>query len=202
MGKYLACGRCFLFSQIRMKKPISELNAVAAIIDSVFQQVDDHWGKIWSPVENGLQNANIGTPDSQFVKFNFSLAVLAINFRATFDLFPRAQSERLFSQLQQLLHKQLGGGDGFAAVQSAIGKYIEAYNAGILQIRNPVQDVATLLYYKIGLKNTEQHVVDETFFAPDPNVVGYLASSLMLFTGKWETLLQRFELPGGGRRSP
>lgn len=180
-----------------MKKPISELNAVAAIIDSIFQQVDDHWGKIWEPVANGLQNAQVALPTPQFVKFNYSLAALSINFRATFDLFPRVQAERLFSMLQGFLQKQLGSGEGFFAVQNTIAKYIEAYNNGILNIRNPVHDVATLLYYKIGLKNTQQNVVDEAYYVPEPKIVDYLSNSLMLFAGKWDSLLQRFEVRSG-----
>ncbi len=178
------------------KKRITEINAVAAVMDSVFQQVETHWFKIWGPVEESFRENKVPLEKSEFVRFNYSLAVIAINFRAAFDLFPRSQAERMFTYLQHFLRKQLADEKGYAAVRTTIQKYIEAYNSGILKIHNPVKDVATLLYYKIGLENTEQAVVDESFFAPDPTMVDYLAQSLMLFTGKWEMMMQRFEVVG------
>lgn len=177
-----------------MKQPISEINAAAAIMDAVFQQVDLRWDQIWSPVDEWLTQQEISRNKPDFVKFNYSLAVLAINFRAAFDLFPKAQAERLFTHLQNLLRKQLGEGQGFQAVRSAVLKYVEAYNNGLLNIRNPLWDVATLLYYKIGLQNTQQTVVDESYYVPEPRMVEYLSNSLMMFAGKWEHLQQRFEL--------
>jgi|GEM_PF-2269121 len=178
------------------KKPITEINAVAAVMDSVFQQVEDHWGQIWTPVEKNLVDSRVPVQKSDFIRFNYSLAVLAINFRGVFDLLPRSQAERLFTHLQKLLRKQLDNEEGYLAVQGTIMKYIEAYNAGILRIKNPVKEVAMLLYYKIGLENTEQMVVDEAFFAPDPSFVEYLTNSLMMFVGKWDLLLNKYNLVG------
>lgn len=177
-------------------KRITEINAVAAVMDSVFQQVEDHWPKIWTPVEKNLLDSGIALQKSDFIRFNYSLAVLAINFRGVFDLVPRSQAERLFTHLQQFLQRQLDNEDGYRAVQATIMKYIEAYNSGILRIKNPVKDVAMLLYYKIGLENTEQMVVDEPFFAPDPEFVDYLTNSLMMFVGKWDLLLKKYEMVG------
>ena len=177
-----------------MKKKITEINAVAAVMDSIFQQVETHWYQIWGPVEESLKENNIPVQKSEFIRFNYSLAALAINFRSTFDLFPRSQAERLFTYLQQFLYKQLDDPKGYSAVRSTIEKFIEAYNTGILKIHNPVKDVAMLLYYKIGMENTEQTVVDETFYAPDPTMVDYLTQSLMLFVGKWEMLLKRYDV--------
>ena len=176
------------------KKNITELNAVAAVMDSVFQQVDERWSVIWMPTEQALRASGVKLEKSEFIKFNFSLAVLAANFRVAFDLFHPQQAERLFTILQQLLQKQLGEGPAFAAVQSAIAKYMEAYNQGILQIHNPMLDVAMLLYYKIGLINTKQNIVDETYFAPEPSMVDLLTRSLTMFLGKWEILLERYVL--------
>ena len=140
------------------KKSITEINAAAAIMDSIFTQVDNHWYEIWHPVEQGVVEAGLPIPKSDFVKFNYSLAVLAVNFRAAFDLFERTQAERLFSLMLQLLQKQLGTGTATEAVKSM--------------------------------------VLDEKYYAPEPEVVAYLERSLMLFTGKWENLLERFELKG------
>jgi hypothetical protein len=184
------------------KKKISELNAVAAIVDSIFQQVDERWDTVWSPVAQSLQEAGIPIEKSDFVKFNFSLAVIAINFRTAFDIFHSAQAERFFTMLQDLLKEQLGGKEGYQAVINAILKYIEAYNNGILKIRNPVLDVAMLLYYKIGLQNTPQQVVDETYFIPEPQMVEYLSNSLTMFLGKWDMLVQRFDIATPATRAP
>lgn len=174
------------------KKKITEANAVAAVMDSVFQQVDDRWADLWLPTERALREAGVKLEKSEFIKFNFSLAAIAVNFRASFDLFQPRQAERLFTILQQMLQKQLGDGPAFVAVQRAIAKYIEAYNNGILKIRNPLLDVAMLLYYKIGLENTEQKVVDETYYAPEPGMVDLLTRSLTMFLGKWEILVERY----------
>ncbi len=191
-----ACPFCIIFiaAYPMEKKKITEVNAVAAVMDSVFQQVDERWPQIWMPTEQALREAGVKLEKSEFIKFTFSLAVIAINFRACFDLFYPPQAERLFTILQQLLQKQLGEGPKFVAVRNAIIKYIEAYNNGVLKIRNPVLDVAMLLYYKIGLENTEQKLVDETYFMPEPDMVDLLTRSLTMFLGKWDLLVERYEL--------
>jgi hypothetical protein len=96
--------------------------------------------------------------------------------------------------MQQLLQKQLGEGPGYQAVRNAVVKYIDAYNTGLLKIHNPIMDVAMLLYYKIGLENTAQKVVDETYYVPEPQLVEMLIKALTMFLGKWEILLERYEL--------
>ncbi len=184
------------------KKKISEINAVAAVVDSIFQQVDERWESVWNPVAQSLIDSGIKIEKSGFVKFNFSLAVIAINFRTAFDIFDTPQAERFFTMLQDLLKDHFGGGDGFTAIINAIMKYIEAYNNGILKIRNPVLDVAMLLYYKIGLENTPQTVVDETYFVPEPQMVEYLTSTLTMFLGKWDILVQRFDIATPATRAP
>jgi hypothetical protein len=183
------------------KKKITELNAVAAVMDSIFQQVDERWGVIWLPAEQALRESGVKLEKSEFIKFNFSLAVLATNFRTAFDLFPPAQAERLFTLLQQLLKDQFGEGQAFVAIRNALLKYIEAYNNGILKIRNPVLDVSMLLYYKIGLQNTAQKVVDETYYVPEPEMVDLLTRSLTMFLGKWDILLERFEVVNPAREA-
>lgn len=176
------------------KKKITEVNAVAAVMDAIFQQVDERWGQLWLPAEQALRESGVKLEKSEFIKFNFSLAAIAINFRSAFELFPHQQAERLFTVMQQLLQKQLGDGAGYVAVRNAVVKYIDAYNNGILKIHNPVIDVAMLLYYKIGLQNTAQKVVDETYYVPEPQMVDLLTRSLTMFLGKWDMLLERFEV--------
>ncbi|MBP6721978.1 MAG: hypothetical protein KA239_06640 [Bacteroidia bacterium] len=183
------------------KKKITELNAVAAVMDSIFQQVDERWGVIWLPAEQALRESGVKLEKSDFIRFNFSLAAIAINFRSAFDLFPPAQAERLFTILQQLLKDQFGEGQAFVAVRNAVIKYIEAYNNGVLKIRNPVLDVSMLLYYKIGLQNTAQKVVDETYYVPEPEMVDLLTRSLTMFLGKWDILLERFEVVNPAREA-
>lgn len=180
------------------KKKITEINAVAAVMDSVFQQVDERWSELWLPAEQALRESGVKLEKSEFIKFNFSLAAIAINFRSCFEIFHPHQAERLFTILQQLLQKQLGDGPQFVAVRNAIVKYIEAYNNGVLKIRNPVLDVAMLLYYKIGLHNTEQKLVDETYYMPEPEMVDLLTRSLTMFLGKWDLLVERFVIVAGG----
>jgi hypothetical protein len=183
------------------KEKISENNAVAAVVDGIFRQVDEQWPVVWLPVEESLRASHVSIEKSEFVKFNFTLAVLAINFRASFDIFPKSQAERFFTLLQELLKRQLGD-KGFVPVMNAIIKYIDAYNNGVLKIHNPVTDVAMLLYYKIGLKNTAQTVVDETYWIPEPQMVDYLTQMLGRFLGKWEHMLDRYDVVTASTRAP
>ena len=176
------------------KKPISEANAVAAIMDTCFNQVEEKWDILWRPIPNMMLQAGQKVGKKEFARFNFALAVLAVNTRSTFDLMPNEQAERLFALLERMLERNLGGGAGYHAVRNSLVKFTEAYNNGILHIRNPLVDVATLLYYKVGMQNTRQTVVDESFYVPEPTMVDYLVRALTMFVGKWDLLLQRYTL--------
>lgn len=176
------------------KKPITEANAAAAIMDLVFSQVDERWFQVGEPLGRIVAESGMPPVKDAFARFNFSLAAIAVNFRVLFELVPRDQAERIFTRMLQLLEQQLGTGPGFAAVRNAVMKYIEAYNNGVIAIRNPVYDVAMLLYYKVGLENSRQKVVDEVYFIPEPRVVDYLTHALSMFLNKWEYLLERYAL--------
>jgi hypothetical protein len=176
------------------KKPITEANAAAAVMDLVFSQVEERWSQVSDPLVRIVGEAGLPAIKQDFSRFNFSLAALAINFRVVFDLVPRDQAERIFTHMLQFLERQLGSGPGFTAVRNAVMKYIEAYNNGIIAIRNPVYDVGMLLYYKIGLENTRQRVVDEVYFIPEPRIVDYLTHALSMFLSKWDYLLERYQL--------
>ena len=153
-------------------------------------------------VERIVAETELKISPNDYAKFNYSLAVLAVNMRSTFDLVQRPQAERLFTLLQSLLRKNFNDDKAYHAVTNTLTKSIEAYNSGILKIRNPLQDVAMLLYYKIGMQNTEQQVVDESYYVPEPKLVEYLMNSLALFTGKWEMLLEKYELSTPSGRAP
>jgi hypothetical protein len=169
--------------------------ACAMVLDSLLKQLDRQWPDILGNLVPLLKEARVYPKvNEQMAKFNFTLALIAVNIRATFDVFPREMgtllTERMFSLLRDSFHKD------FPLVQSSILKFIEAYDMGILRIHNPLLDLGMLLYYKIGLENTEQKVVDEEYYAPDPSVVDYLSHVLMMYAGKWEFLIQRYEIVG------
>ncbi|MEM0998724.1 MAG: hypothetical protein AAGN35_16820 [Bacteroidota bacterium] len=176
------------------KKAISEVNAVAAIMDTCFSQVEEKWDVLWRPIHRIMREAGQKVAKKEFARFNFALAVLAVNTRSTFDLLPGDQAERLFVHLERMLERNLGGGAGYHAVRNSLVKFTEAYNNGVLHIRNPLVDVATLLYYKIGMQNTQQFVVDESYYVPEPRLVDYLVRALTMFIGKWDLLLERYQL--------
>lgn len=178
-----------------MKLSLPEEQACAMVLDSLLKQLDKQWTDILSHLVPLLKEAKVYPKvNEQIAKFNFTLAIIGVNIRSTYDVFsqPLASqlAERLFSILKNSFKKE------FPIVQAAILKFIEAYDMGILRIRNPLVDVGMLLYYKIGLENTEQKVVDEEYYIPAPQVVEYLSFVLMQFAGKWETLLQRYEIVG------
>lgn len=175
-----------------MKQFISEENAAAFVLDSVFKQADQQWPEHFRTLNKLLMDAGFNVVNPEFAKFNFTMAAIALNGRAAFDIFPRDQAERLFAATMRILEKFLG--DGFPAVKNLIVKYNEAYNNGIMHIRNPALDVGTLLYYKMGFDNTEQKVVDERYYAAAPKVVEYLVNALIFFTGKWEIVNERYKL--------
>jgi len=184
-----------------MKPAISESQAAAMVMNAIFRQSDMRWPELSGPLFKLLSDQGLQVNNPEYVKFHLSIAALSVNMRALFDLFSRSRATQIFDTHLEILKQFFPDKVQYKAVENTIGKYIEAYNEGIYNIRNPLQDVAMYMYYKIGLVNTEQTVVDENFYAPEPAIRDYLANALGLFTGKWEHILERFE-PGGNTDSP
>lgn len=179
-----------------MKPQLTEHKAVIMVMDAIFKQSDLRWPELSGPLFKLLADSGMRATRPDYVKFHLSIASLAINMRSLFDLFPRARAVRIFDEHLEILKTFFPDPAQYKAVENTLGKYIEAYNEGIYKIHNPVQDVAMYMYYKIGLENTQQEVVDEKFYAPEPDIQEYLCNALMMFTGKWEFMLERFELQG------
>lgn len=178
-----------------MKLSLPAEQACAMVLDSVLKQLDKSWDEILAHLVPLLKEAKVYPKvNAEVAKFNFTLAAIGVNIRATFDVFPKEMATQLSERLFHILHNSFQ--QDFTVVQAAILKYIEAYDLGILRIHNPLVDVGMLLYYKIGLENTEQKVVDEEYYIPAPHVVDFLGHVLMRFAGKWEALLQRYEIVG------
>jgi hypothetical protein len=176
------------------RKSITEEEATDAILQGLLNMVEEQWDHIGPGFVSCVESSGQLVPKIPFVRLNFSIAMIAVNFRAAFDLFERTQAERLFGKMLQNLEARLGGGTGFEAVKNTLIKYVEAYNAGILAIRNPLHDVAMLFYYKIGLENLRLQVVDEPYFIPDPQTIAYLSQSMTFFQGRWELLLRQCDI--------
>ena len=179
-----------------MKPKITEENAAAMVMNGIFQQCDNSWEGMWQILTKMSLKNKTNLPSKDFVKTNFSLAAIALNFRIAFDVFPHERAERMLEFTFNLLQRNLGDKNS-DTVQKVILKYFEAYNAGLLEMRNPITDVAMLLYYKIGMSNTEQKLVDESYYVPDPKTVEYLANALAMFAGKWNIIQQKFEIVTG-----
>lgn len=177
-----------------MKKKISEENAAATVLDAVFKQLDKTWEGMWDVISKMSMKNRLPVTSKDFVKINVGIAAIAVNFRVAFDMYPQERAERLLDILFKLLERFLGGGKNVEAVQHIILKYFEAYNNGMLDLRNPITDVAMLLYYKVGFQNTEKKLVDESYFIPEPRVVEYFANVLALFADKFTLINQKFDL--------
>jgi hypothetical protein len=174
-----------------MKPKINEESAAAMVLDAIFKDLDKSWNGMWDVISKMSAKNRLPLTSKDFVKVNVGIASIAVNFRVAFDMFPQDQAERMLDIVFKLLEKFLGAAKNSEVVQHLILKYFEAWNNGMLDLRNPITDVAMLLYYKVGFENTERKLVDESYFTPEPRVVEYFANVLALFSGKWTLVKQK-----------
>ncbi|MCB9231860.1 MAG: hypothetical protein H6581_09370 [Bacteroidia bacterium] len=177
-----------------MKSTITENGAAVMVLDSVFKQADSKFPEIGDNLNNLLTSGGSQPLNPGFAQFAFTIAVAAVNLRAAYDIFPREKAERLFVHTMRIFEIQLKNPQHLAAVTNTIRKYITAYNEGIASIHNPLDHVANQLYYNMGLKNVSIGQGASRSIAAAPNIVKYLATSLLSFTGKWDAMNSRYEI--------
>ena len=177
-----------------MKPSMSESGASLNVMNMVFKQADQNWPQLWPALVQLIKESGQPVPKPEFAKFGFTVAALALNLRAVFDLLPREQAERIFKVTMAIFQQQFKNPKHFNAIVSTVKKYIDAYNDGIIKIDSPTLEVAKLLYYNIGLKNVSHKIVDRTFYAPAPKVSEFLDRSLLYFAGSWEAMVKNYDV--------
>jgi hypothetical protein len=131
--------------------------------------------------------------DKEFAKFNFLLAAIALNMRSGFDVYEKHQAERLMTNMVRILEKLFGQGEKFETVRASIMKYMEAYNQGIYNIRNPVIDIAMAMWNMMDMENMILHITGQAGNRQiSQPTLQFLTNSLVLFSGKWELLNKNF----------
>jgi hypothetical protein len=176
-----------------MKKKITEENASAMVLDAIVKQTEKSWDELWLTLQE-LQNRQ-GEPlrDKDFAKFNFLLAAIALNMRSGFDVYEKHQAERLMTNMVRILEKLFGQGEKFETVRASIMKYMEAYNQGIYNIRNPVIDIAMAMWNMMDMENMILHITGQAGNRQiSQPTLQFLTNSLVLFSGKWELLNKNF----------
>lgn len=178
-----------------MKKKITEENASAMVLDAIVKQTEKSWDELWLTLQELQSQHSQPLRDKNFAKFNFLLAAIALNMRAGFDVYEKHQAERLMTYMVKILEKLFGEGEKFESVRSSIMKYMEAYNAGIYNIRNPAIDVAMAMWNMMDMENMVLHITGQSNNRQvGQQTLQFLTNSLLLFAGKWELLNQNFEI--------
>lgn len=177
-----------------MKSTISENGASVMVLDSVFKQADSKYSEIWENLNKLLAERGAPPLKQGFSQFAFTIAVTSVNMRTAYDIFPRDKAERLFVHTMHLFEMQLKNPTHLAAVTNSIRKYITAYNDGLTAVHNPLDHVAHLLYYNMGMKNVGTSKAGQSSVGANPGIVKYLASSMLFFSGKWEALNGKFDI--------
>lgn len=177
-----------------MKVPLPEKTASVRVLDSVLDQVDRAWPEIYQQVDRVLAERKQPSVNPQMAKFQFTLAVLAINVRATFDVYPEETAKRLMGYTMLVFESHFPDPKMFKMITASVDQYIKAWNDGLLRIENPAKKVSAHLYYNMGLRNITHRVGDKKYKAPDLLVIEYISQALILFGGKWEAIDMKYEL--------
>lgn len=177
-----------------MSITLQESKASALVLNQIFKRIDDKWEMVWDGLKNLIPPSKLEEINSNQARFHFDIAVISLNLRTLFELLPKESAERLIAINFHFFQKQFKTEAQSVLVINTLRKFMDAYNAGLLKIENPVIEMAKYLYFNLGLENTRQAVVDKAFFAPDPDIVQYLTHTLSLFSGFWEVLILKYEL--------
>jgi hypothetical protein len=187
-----------------MKKKITEENAAGMVLDALLKQTEKSWEEIWLTLQDLLGKTSRPLTDKNYARLNFLLATIALNMRAGFDVYDKARAERLMTYMVKILEKLFGEGEKFETVRTSLMRYIEAYNQGIYNIRNPVIDVSMVMFGMMDQEAMMLKIVGEANARPlTQPVLQFLTNSLMLFAGKWEIINNNFDVvvrsqqPGG-----
>ncbi len=180
------------FGPVKVK--LSERTAAVRVLDGVLDQIERQWPGIYQAVDGVLRERHQPTIDPPKAKFQFTLAAIAINLRATFDVFPLEIAKRLMKYTMFVFESHFPDPKMFQLITDSVDRYIKAWNDGLLRIENPAKKVSAHLYYNMGLRNITHTVGDRKYKAPDLVVIDYLSQVLVLFGGKWEAIDMKYEL--------
>lgn len=172
-----------------MKSTISENGAAITVLDQIFKQIDYEWPGVWDKLNEMVQETSNQQLNAEFAKFSLILGATAMNLRAAFDLFPKAQAERIFIQTMKLYEQQFKNPKQFYVITAVIRKLMDVYNVAITSMANPFEQVAFQVYQNLGIK-----VPGAKPGTADHGIVAYLSHLLMEFSGKWDRIRENYEV--------
>lgn len=177
-----------------MKKKITEQNAVATVLNSIIKEINANWGEVWGKLNTIAEGRVPPELNPEFAKFQFILAVSAVNLRVAFELFGRRKGERMFNYHMNVMKQFLGDDEKFRAVQKSTLSYMDAYNRGILAVNSPASMVAIELILNYQIRPAKDQPGPSYGMLFDPAAADYLSKALTIFSGKWEKMEQMFEI--------
>ena len=179
-------------SVVDIRKPsLSELDAAAAFVREISSYVLDQWPSLEAVLTGYslvLRPGDRAVLDDDWARLEFALAALAEESQALGNLLPPDQGRRILDYVLALLDSR----DLEGAAVEGFNAYREAWRRGLERNEPPFDEVASLLYDRVGFQGTAE-VGGVTIKAP----LLLMAISTALFLpgqGWWQSTLARHTL--------
>jgi len=181
-----------------MKKEITEQEATARFMLETFQGVQANWQGIYSSLREWFKDDFV-LDDEEMAKFDFALAVIALNIRPIKNLFQQAQAERLKRKIVDqlsLMNKETMGGYALEEV-TAYEKELEVDIERLRSGENPLSAMAARLLSRWLGEGIEKFKVEmngkKTGFI-SPLMVLAITEKVVGFVGFWKAIKENFDL--------
>ena len=169
------------------KKKISELEAAGIFVVSMVRGVQDTWPSIVSELAS-LLGEDVQRMDTEQVKFDFVLAVIAVQMQALSNLFPADQAARI----REHVLKCISSPDLGTYPIDSLKEYEHAWKASLDAREPPWGSLASILYDKIGC-NKSVSVGDAKVKSPIL-LVGLGSAIVRLGRAWWKDFISAYEL--------
>ncbi|MDI6816316.1 MAG: hypothetical protein QME41_03860 [Actinomycetota bacterium] len=143
-----------------LKKKISEHEAAAVFVLSIFQAVEKAWPDILNDFESYFKN-EVAIPNDDFATFNLSLAITSLELSALWNLFPRDQAERLANESMKCIEQMCTSEEYKDYAHEVMQVYTNSISDALDGPESPLEYVSIgLLYLWLGeqIKNFEVEI--------------------------------------------
>lgn len=169
------------------KRKISELKAASLFVVNMVEDVQENWSSIISELVP-LLGKSVQRMDTEQVKFDFVLAVIAAQMQALSNLFPVDQAARI----REHIFKYISSLDLGSYAIDSLKEYEHAWKASLDAREPPWDGLASILYDKIGC-NKSVSVGDAKVKSPIL-LVGLGSAIVRLGRAWWKDFISAYEL--------